>query len=341
MKVGCAHVKGLYTYPAASGTQLKDGCDVIASLSQQVLKIYLTKDYTTDYPLQTAWGGTPANLTQLAQLAVFADRIAEFDDIIFTTFTFANGTTNWWRVQASNANLQAEYTEIYNLAVHLLTTYNNSGKHFTIQNWEGDWAFMDAFTPDTRVDRAYVDYYAAFLNVRQRAVSDARKATAHSNVTVKNAVEVNRVVDSRLRHRARILTSLKGRINPDVLSFSAYDATIVDQGGWGASTSAWQTATEPVFRDALRTIKRAFPLAEVQIGEFGYPENEAPGGHDIPEMILTTYTVALEQGCTRFIYWQVFDNEPNMTYTYRGYWYVKPDGTITSTGAKMLELAGL
>jgi len=347
MQYGAAHTNGLYTVPNASGTQFMDGVNKIWDLGMRTLKIYCTPDYATNYPLETAFASpaSPTTCTELCQTNEFEAAFAlAWDTVVMTTFTFANGSTNWWRGfdGPTKTKLDAEYTEIYNLAVHLLTTYNDSGKRFVLQNWEGDWAYMDAFVADTANERKYVEWYAAFLAIRQKAVSDARRVTAHKNVTVLNAIEVNRVLDAMTYpHRPRILTSIAQRIQPDVVSYSAYDSTIADIG-YGANTAAWEALCTTNFTKALRAIKRAFPGVPISIGEFGFPENEITNeqlNHDAGAMIQKVKDIALSEGCTWLLYWEVFDNETHGTYTYRGYWLRKPDNTLTTAGQKMSDFA--
>lgn len=346
MRYGAVNgVKGLYTYPSGSGAQFTNGADAISALGLDVLKIYLTADYLTDYPLESAWSSTPTNLTQLVQTTEVATQLASNDwsTVIATVFTFANGTTNWWRVDVAKTKLDNEYTEIKNLATHLLTTYNNSGKTFVLQNWEGDWAFGDTFTANSYIWREYVDRYAAFLGVRQKAVEDARRETAHRNVTVLHAVEMNRVLDARAYpHRRRILTDISRVLQPDMVSWSAYDGTIVDQGGWNANQAAWEAATEPTIRRAISLMKAYFPGVPWYVGEFGFPELEAQferPSHNVANMIGLFHDICEAEGCKYFIYWQAFDNEANPSYTYRGYWLKRNDGTKSIAGAKMEELA--
>ena len=225
MRAGVAHAQGLYTVVAGSGTQFMDGVNWIYNSGFHTIKIYCSSSYLTDYPLQTSWSSTPTNLTQLASTTQYAAALSKsFNTIVMTCFTFANGITNWWRTAPTSAKYAAEYTEIYNLAVYLLTTYNGTGRRFVIQNWEGDWAFMDTSVIDTFVDRPMVDRYVAFLGTRQRAISDARKATA-SDCQVLCAFECNRVLDSRLYpHRRRILRDIANRVQPDgvIIKFFYY-----------------------------------------------------------------------------------------------------------------------
>lgn len=332
MMRGSAHVQGLYNYPD-DGKQLKNGCDVVWNIGLRVIKLYCTADYLTNYPKQSTWTGSPATLAELAGTPEFSEQLGRhWNTVVLTCFTFANGSTNWWRTNPSAAKMTAEYTEMRALAEYLLTAYNGTGRRFILQNWEGDWAFMDAFVANTYVPEYMVARYAAFLGVRQRAISDARAAVA-SDCQVLMAVEVNRVVDARLYpHRRRIMRDLAPRIQPDVISFSAYDATIVDQGSWGADIAAWKAATVPVFYKALKAIKVAFPKSILQIGEFGYPENEIPYGEDyIFDMITLTSQIAEQEGADTFLFWQAFDNEQGGggPGTYRGYWLIKPDGSST------------
>lgn len=338
--IGVAHVDGAYDLPN-DGNQFTNGANRISALGFPVLKVYCTGAYLTDYPLQTAWSSVPTNLSELVQTTQFVDAFALFQKIVLTTFTFANGTTNWWRVDPSNAKMQAEYTEIYNLAVYLLTTYDGTGKEFIFQNWEGDWAFMDSTTVDTYVPRKMVDYYAAFLGKRQQAVRDARRDT-QSDCSVRMAFEANRVLDARnMPHLRRILRDIAPRLQPDVISYSAYDSTIVEQGGWGATYAAWLASTTPVFQKALREIQLAFPGVPIQIGEFGYPENEAPVGRNCGDMVTATHTLFANQVTENrgnFLFWEIFDNEEISPGVPRGFFIVKPDNTVSDSGLAMQAL---
>lgn len=344
MKRGAAHVRGLYTYPAGSGTQLADGCDVVWDLGLRTIKLYLTGEYVDDYPLQTSWSSTPTNLTELAQTDEMLEQLSRsWNTVVLTVLTFANGPTNWWRADVSASRLAAEYSEIRTFVEWWLTTFNGTARTLVIQTWEGDWAFMDSFSPDTYVPETMIRRYAAFLGTRQRAVEDARRAVA-SDCKVLNALEVNRVLDARLySHRRRIVRDLAGRVSPDVVSLSAYDGTIVDQGGWGANHAAWLAATVPAFTRELRVIKKAFPRARLQIGEFGFPEGaEKPPTADIAAMIEAVDSVAAAEGCDRLLFWQALDNEQGGggPGTYRGYWLIQPDGSSTLSSVKLAALGG-
>lgn len=341
MLIGSAHSGAKYTYPNGSGTYLLDGANAIYNTGMRLLKVYCTPDYaTTNYQLQTAWSSTPTSMTELLQTTQFVSALGHgWNTVVITGFTFANGTSNWCRATPTAAKYVAEYTELRTAAEYLLATYNGTGMTFVFQNWEGDWAFMDSFSVDTHVDPEMVDRYVAFYGARQRAIADARKAVA-SDCTVLCALEVNRVLDARLYpHRRRILRDLAKRVRPDMISWSSYDGTIVDQGGWGADLAAWTAATTPVMTKCLRAIASAFPGVPIQIGEIGFPEGpEKPTGRDIGAMVEVCYNIALANGVKHFIYWQVFDNEEYSPGVPRGFYIIKPDGTTSAAGAKLISL---
>lgn len=334
--VGSAHVAGDYNYPN-DGLQFINGCQAILSRGFPVLKIYATPDYVTDYPFQVAWSSVPTNLSQLVQTTQYASQLALFQKIVITAFTFANGTTNWWHTDVSTAKMAAEYTEMYNLAAYLLSTYNGQGKEFILQNWEGDWAFMDSTNPETHVNEWVVHNYVAYLGTRQRAIRDAR-AAVQSDCQISMAFEANRVLDARNMPSARrILRDIAPRIQPDLISYSAYDSTIVQQGSWGSSQANWLVNTTPVFTKALRELQLAFPGVPIQIGEFGYPENEAPVGYNCGDMCVSTWQIWMNAVVAavrkNFLFWEVFDNEVP-----RGFKMVNPDGTTTQSGTGMMSL---
>ena len=90
-----------------------------------------------------------------------------------------------------------DYREVYDLTRYLLTNYDNSGREFFLGHWEGD-GYLSVNNWSTNPSPAVVTAMIAWLNNRQKAVDDARNATAHTNVNVYNYAEVNRVRDAML-----------------------------------------------------------------------------------------------------------------------------------------------
>lgn len=346
MQYGTAHVDGLYTVPNGSGTQFTDGAVQAQALGLQAFKVYCTQQYATQYPFQSAWSAVPTTCKQLLQTTQYQNVLARpFQTIAITIFSFGNPPNNWWRDAggADNARLQIEENELYDAAVHLLTTYNNSGKTFIFQTWEGDWALMDSFDPTTYVAEYNVTCYAAFLSARQRAVERARRDTPHTNVRVLNAFEVNRVLDvADNPGRRRILKDILPLVQPDLVSYSAYDSTIATYG-YGANQAEWTQLCNTYFTKALRLIKTWAPNSGMYIGEFGFEENriaiEHPSYH-VDQMVDVVASIALAEGCSHLFYWEMFDNEADLIYGgTKGYFLIKPDGSTSLAGQAMQALA--
>lgn len=347
MQYGVAHSQGQYTVPTGSGTQFKDGADVALALGLQAFKFYCTQNYATDYPLQSSWSASPTTCKGFLQTTQAASVLAmNFQTFSMTMFAFGNPANNWWRDsgKADNARLLVEYNEIYDAAVHLLTTYNGTGKTFIIQNWEGDWALMDAFDPATYVTQKELDYNLAFHSARQRAVRDARRNTPHSGVDVLYAVEVNRVLDLVTNPaRRRLLRDVIPKLNPDVVSYSAYDSFIATYG-YGSNQAQWESYVDTYYVQALQLIRQYAPASKLSIGEVGFEEARIAidrPSYDVRQMVRKMATVSAAQGASWFFYWQTFDNEVDITTPsgVKGYWLKKPDGSTSSAGLELALLA--
>jgi hypothetical protein len=356
-KIGAVNgVGALYTYPSANTAQFTDGCDVVWDAGLRTIKLWLTDEYSSqNYTKETFSGGAVTTLTGLAQKTEFSDEFSRgWDTIILSTYTFAN-TDEFWLATNSLANFDDEYDEIYDLTVHLLTTYQNSGTTFIISNWEGDWAYMGgtpapgATEPDYYIDREVTDFYAAWLATRQRAVHDAVKATAHINVKVLNAIELNRVMDLiAYPHRRRVIKDIAKRVQPDVISYSAYDSTLPDTTKIAISLATWETWCRTNFAQALQMIRAAFPNSIIQIGEFGIPENQLANegiAEDAGDLIDVIKDVCDDNDVQIFIYWQSMGNDDA---DYGGFGYVTQTGsdgvqtvTINGTLAANVDVTGM
>ena len=120
-----------------------------------------------------------------------------FKHYLLWEYPFAN-SDEWWG-SGYNATAGAkDYREMYDLTCYLLTNYNNSGKTFYLGHWEGDGYLevneMDHQLPSLR--HTFPDMIGWLNNRAQKAVDDAKAATAHTNVFVYNYAECNRVRDA-------------------------------------------------------------------------------------------------------------------------------------------------
>jgi hypothetical protein len=350
MIVGAAHVDGGYWINTpGTGSFIGDGVEQIKALGMGAVKLFLSRNYATaNYPLEPDWGGTATDLTTLAQLAPFADVLADatLKHYILNVFGFANqGENNLWTqgFRAYPSILAQEYDEIKALAEHLLTAYDGEAKTFVLKNWEGDWAYQAGFALDgTQFNTHHmrrVDWMAEFFRTRGQAIADARRAVPHSDCKVLHAFETSRVMEGLsmpnaprlLRH---VLPRLRGAI--DLVSHSAYDTILnltptFGTGGWEASQvalEAYISANLPPALDALATTGGA----PVMLGEWGYPELEAPVGYDVGELVEHVHGLCLSGGVAYSIYWQVWDNEA------RGFYLYDSNGDLSTAGLALQSI---
>jgi hypothetical protein len=220
----------------------------------------------------------------------------------------------------------AEYQETYDLASHLLRTFQGTGKAFFLGAWEGDWALMwaagcrngDTYDMSCHPTEEVINRYIVWSQNRQRAVDDAKAAVGATGVDVFHYIEFNFAQENFQGGNSRpsILNSVVPVVNPDFLSFSSYKSTnryVNHEGRWFnqgrvdhlfwevldyAETKLGQTDTD--FSIMGGNTKRIF------IGEFG-PTNVDPrlARTTLAEVI----RASLEWGCPFVLQWMIYDND--------------------------------
>lgn len=343
VRLGIAHVSPGYNQGA---NVLDDGADIIAGITNTI-KLWASPTYLVNYPGQT-WGGTPTNLTQLAQLAPYAAVLArpEFTRYYLGAWTFANGVNDPWKGSLSEAMLQNEYTELYNFCVHLLSTYSN--KDFILQTAESDWVIVNnggqpSFAPGNYIDLRLVDRCVGFYGYRLKAVADARKAVASSS-RVFSCIETNRVLDNGVRIHTHVLP----RLQPDMVSWTSYEAI----NEWtlpGMNQATAEASMAAKMREVVRRIRTEIRKAQgvrgdripIVAGEFGWPEAHPlfSSTFDAGALCAKFLDTCDELGVYDANFWQLWDNEvyedPAPTHPRRQALYDET-GAVTAQGAEIL-----
>lgn len=324
MWLGCAHTNPDYPDRTAATDMLTYGKDAIKTLGFTTIKLYLTPGYATDYPGQ-AFGSVPTTLTTLAQTTPMAACLADaqFTRYLLTTYTFAN-TINSPYHDLTPTNLANEYTEVYNLCVHLLSTY--SGKEFILQNAEGDWELLGGVVAGTEIDPIRHARFAAFMRSRLRAVHDAKAATA-STSTVKLAIEMNRCLDD---FGDRIYRDVLPLISPDYVFLTIYESI----NTWG-NQAYTEAQIEARLTNTVTRIRQVLPLVPIVFSEFTWPQDEAQfttHNLSVPDLIDKVIAVGDALGVKGAVWWQLFDNEEQSPGTPRGFGIYNRDGSSTTPG---------
>ena len=292
------------------------------------LKFFFSPSYATDFPGQTGFG-SPTSLTELAESAPFVEVFSDPNITYFylNCWTFANGITNPWTV--GTANLDAEYTEIYNLAVHLRTTYPT--KKFVLQCWEGDWSLLGAFVEGKSAPQDRHQRMVAFYRRWRRAINDALVATTGAG-EVSFGIEINRTLDGVID---RVWYRILPEIAPDAISLSSYESI----NTWGANQTDALANIEALTTRLIKKIRQVMPGTRMYIGEFGWPENQSDfisKGLDAGGLLNKVIQVADAQSLTDVIYWQIFDNEEISPGNPRGYYLYKRDSSYSQAGSQWL-----
>jgi hypothetical protein len=328
--VGVTHVAG--KYHLTDQDFLNEGADQILALGSRVIKVWFWAGVSgrvpESYPYNSRWPKVDS-LIAGAKAPYFQDLFGK----PFTTYILVVASLGrdeaYWRKGITEDQKKDEQRQFYELAKYLLTQYQDTGKTFVLQHWEGDWLVRGNYKGGQEPSPAALANMVEWLNARQAGVEQARREVRSRGVHVYHATEVNRVVQS-------MGTGFPNMVNK-VLPYTPVDLV---------SYSAWDSATEHysdpnVLRDALDFIAAHAPDSpdfgnrNVYIGEFGMPENVYSLGK-VRIAIPNTVRTALDWGCPYIVYWQLYCNElkdPNAVVPVqsndgvRGFWLIRPDGT--------------
>lgn len=346
---GIAHVAGNYGFTQEN--YLLEGAKQIQKLGSKSIFVYLTPSYRTKYPDRGAgmWNGNPSSLQELAQTKAFKKLFAmPFDTFVLTANTFSNDG-QITGISGDDARLQAEEDEFYGLAKYLYSAYAGSGKNFILKNWEGDWIGLQDYDTSKDISPSRIDDMIAWFSARERGVERARNEVGSTDVSVLNAVEVNRVLDYAQHGMDRLINKVVPQVRPDMVTYSSYDSS--SKGKDAASVQANVNI-------ALDTINKLAPdplglgSRRILISEYGMFENEQPNDAWRADAILKT---AKSAGLAGAVLWNVFDNECMQSNGQpagvgltpgawgrpkngqcRGLWAIRPDGS-TSSVVKVLK----
>jgi hypothetical protein len=333
--VGVTHVAG--RYHLTDQDFLNEGADQILALGARVIKVWfyagISGRVPESYPYNSQWPKVES-LVAGAQTPYFKDLFSK----PFTTYIMVVASLGrdeaYWRKGITEAQKKDEQRQFYELAKYLLTQYQDTGKTFVLQHWEGDWLVRGNYKGDEEPAPAALANMVEWLSARQAGVNQARHEARWKGVHVYHAAEVNRVVQSMRTGFPNIVNKVLPYAPVDLVSYSAWD-------------SATEHYRDPnVLREALDFIAARAPDSadfgnrNVYLGEFGMPEN-VYSLDKVQQAIPNAVRTSLDWGCPYIVYWQLYCNElkdPNAkppavganNYSpvqVRGFWLIRPDGT--------------
>lgn len=306
--------------------------EAVAATGMNHFKLKLSTNVCASYKLSCS----DSSLSSMSQVAQVAEVAATFRDSRFKWYHiwgYSYSLPGKLSEPFTEDQVDAEYTEVYNWAAHMLQTYRNTGKIFFLGNWEGDWELLGAsgcadgntFDLNCVPSQTVIDKYIKWTSTRQQAITAAKRDFGTQGVNVFFYIEFN-LGDENLASnpnargvpRPTILNSVVPSVNPDFLSYSSYKSTnkYMDyQGQWFNQTrvdnSFWAvlnhaqnklSSTSTDLRPVLGDMRK-----RVFIGEYS-PVNSRDAALFAPSAA-NIIRAALSWGCPFVLHWAVYEND--------------------------------
>ena len=338
-RLGATHYDGHYYL--TKKPFIVEGAEQIHKLGMGVAKFWLREDQLPGYGYNSDWGiPLDGRLVTLLQHRYYREAFAlPFHTIILEVFPLTGNKQTALDPANDYANEEEQFHEA---AAHLLQTYAQRDITFILQNWEGDWMLRhnersgwDKTPAD--VVKVRSETFVRFLAARQRGVERARKEAGVTKCKVYHAAEVNRVWDGT-KGQGTVTTHVLPHVAVDLVSWSCYD-------GAESAVGLWQGIE--LIRQHMRP-SPVFGSNAVFIGEVGRPENMGATEKDIIEWWDRAMGVFFALDIPWIVHWELYCNEPKdgtksdrrprVAEELRGFWLIKPDGSLSHAGKYLTSL---
>lgn len=209
------------------------------------------------------------------------------------------------------------YREMYELSKYLLRNYSGTGKVFMLGNWEGDWHLRWDYNRHKDANPATIEGMIRWINMRQKAVDDAKRDVIHNDVELYHYLELN-LSDLALAGKACLTNSILPHVNPDYVSFSSYTAT---------NPPKTQDEMEETLVKHLDYIaskiqpKKGIDGKRLFIGEYGWNVTDY-SLEEVDRRAKWVIKTALNWGCSFILFWEMYNNELTDKGANRGYWLI-------------------
>jgi hypothetical protein len=291
-------------YQFSNDSKLLEQAKHIRGMGSNILKISLGPNSPRSYGLTLDTKPT----TTLALFKASPEYKKVFDMDFKYIFAWVHTLAGIeWKKGITAEQEKVLYDEMYEFVTYILKEYHNSGKTFLIGNWEGDWLLHTNNNRNADPPQEHVDNMTKWLQIRQRAIDDARNASKSKNVFLYYYVEVNLVLKG-MQGKTCIASRILPNLNVDLVSYSSYEAiknrTYVQKKG----------TLDSVFTYLEKQLKPKANLPfsrRVFIGEYGYHANI-----NRPESFKKQYDetvdimkISMELNLPFALHWQMYNNE--------------------------------
>lgn len=332
--LGFVHAGGQYNF--TEQPYLTEGANLIArDIGSHVIKLFLGSDIADQYSFNETWGShdSLADLVQEDEIDAVFSR-ADLNTYIIVTYEMDR--LQWDSTAAvSQSELERVQKEFSDLTTHLIRAYNDTGKTFVLQNWEGDNELREALakTTDETTEQTIIDNYIAYNNARQAGITAAREALFatddYANINVYGALEINYI--SYDAPEKKLVDYVVPHSDADLFSFSDWSTSNANL----AEDLAYYLSK--INENEDRQGENAATMNDIYLGEYGRKESTAVEENQFSYAVETA-KIAVNAGVRWVCYWTLMCNERTEASTSRpvnsdmeGFWLIKPDGTITKT----------
>ena len=338
-RLGTTHYDG--HYHLTDKPFIVEGAEKIHELGMNVGKFWLHEDglpgYGYNSKLKEALGS--GRLVDVLKHEEYVAALAvPFKTVMLEVFPLVGSKDSFFEGENTFAD---EEDQFYEVTAYLLKTYAQRDITFILQHWEGDWMLRRAEGGTwgkvaAKEVQQRCDAFIHFLTARQRGVERARNQAKDSRCKVYHATEVNRVWDGT-KGLATLTTRVLPHVAVDLVSWSSYD-------GMNSEVTAWQGV------ELIRQHMRPSPIFgknAVYIGGIGKPENEAKEA-EIIEWWDRCLGLVFAMDLPWIVHWELYCNEPRKgdkedrrprtAVEMRGFWFVRPDGSLSCSGKYLTTL---
>ena len=291
-------------YQFSNESKLLEQAKHLRGMGSNIIKISLGQNAPRSYGLTL--DNKPSTTLQLFKASPEYKKVFDMDfKYIFAWVHTITGIE--WKKGINAEQEKVLYDEMYEFILYLLKGYNNSGKTFFIGNWEGDWLLHTNNNRNVDPPQEHVANMTKWLQIRQRAIDDAKKASKARNVFLYYYVEVNLVLKG-MQGKTCIASQILPDLNVDFVSYSSYEAIK------NRTYAEKKNTLDSVFNYLEKQLKPKDNLPfsrRVFIGEYGYHANI-----NRPESFKKQYDetvdivkISMELNLPFALHWQMYNNE--------------------------------
>jgi len=291
-------------YQFSNESKLLEQAKHLRGMGSNIIKISLGQNAPRSYGLTL--DNKPSTTLQLFKASPEYKKVFDMDfKYIFAWVHTITGIE--WKKGINAEQEKVLYDEMYEFILYLLKEYNNSGKTFFIGNWEGDWLLHTNNNRNVDPPQEHVSNMTKWLQIRQRAIDDAKKASKARNVFLYYYVEVNLVLKG-MQGKTCIASQILPDLNVDFVSYSSYEAIK------NRTYAEKKNTLDSVFNYLEKQLKPKDNLPfsrRVFIGEYGYHANI-----NRPESFKKQYDetvdivkISMELNLPFALHWQMYNNE--------------------------------